>query len=369
VGVLVRIEDLARQALVGVSRGHPERRPRPNGEPLRFIFSIDSEISMGGARADNALPPIGARRRIWGETEQGAFGISRFIELFDQHRMRGVFFLEGVARRLVGEAELAEAARFITERGHDVELHVHPEFEVDPAPWRSNGGTRPSALLHEHSFEEQRRLIRETAAAIERWTGRRPIAFRAGGYSASEVTLRALAAEGLFIDSSYDRWAIDSGSCGFRRELELNDVAVLDGGVLEVPVTNLTARGPRGGVRPMELSSLNTSEVIAALEQMYEAGARVCCAVTHSFRLLRAKDHQYREVVPDLFNLHRLRALLRYLDANRDRFEVVTFRDLPAGAWRAGGLANGSAPFYPTPPLWSSLSRLALQAFKDRGVV
>lgn len=367
---LTRVEDLTRRTLVSLSRDRPDARPRPDGDRLRFIFTIDTEISMGGAKPNNDLQPVGPRRRIWAETDDGAYGITRFMDIFDAHGVRGVFFFEGVARHVVGEEELAKAARCIVERGHDVELHLHPEYEIDIDRWRTNGVARPSKYMFTYSLDEQRRYIRETGDALERWSGRRPIAFRAGGYTANQTTMQALDAEGLSIDSSYNRWAIGEGLCAFPRELELNDAAIIDHGILEIPVTNLKTYGPRGGLRPMELSSLNVAEMVATVEQLYEAGARVCCAVTHSFRLVRTRDVQYRNVAVDWFNIHRIRALCRYLKAHQDRFEVCTFRDLPLEKWRRDGLASdGSAPYYPTPPLWSSLSRLALQGLKERGAL
>jgi hypothetical protein len=250
-----------------------------------------------------------------------------------------------------------------------VEIHIHPEFEMDLKGVQERRATSPSPLFFEHSLEEQRRYIREGLDCLERWTGRRPCAFRAGGYSASERTIEALAEEGVFIDSSYNRWAIDLGLCGFSRARHLNDVALFPGRVLEVPVTNLSTRGPRKGMRPFELSALNVAEMIAALDQLYEAGARVACGVTHSFRLLRARDHQYNDVAKDAVNLHRLRALCRHLAMHGDRFAVCTYRDLPLERWQKSLPQPSEEPYYPTPPLWSSVSRLALQAIKDRGAV
>jgi hypothetical protein len=267
----------------------------------------------------------------------------------------------------VPEAELAEAAAHITSRGHDVELHIHPEFQMDLSRVQRGETKSPSASLFDHSYEEQRRYIRENIAVLSKWTGVAPVAFRAGGYSANEVTLRALHDEGISIDSSYNLWAVEHGWCGMSGTPKINDVAMLEPGVLEVPVTNLRARGPRGGLRPFELSALNTSEMISMLEQLYAAGTRVACGVTHSFRLVRARDHQYRDVAVDHFNVHRLRALCRFLAKHSDRFRVVTYRDLPISRWRT--LSAQSEQFFPTPPLWSSASRLVLQAVKDRGVV
>lgn len=361
-----RAADLARLKLLDVSRRRGGRRA--DHEPLYVLFTIDTEISMGGALKDHSVSPVGADRRIWGETSSGRFGIELFMDEFEAHGMRGVFFYEPVGKHVVGEENLAAAARAIVERGHDVELHVHPEFKMDLDAVRRGDMEKPSARLHNYSLDEQRRYLREAADDLEKWTGRRPIAFRSGGFASDEVGAEACAAEGIPIDSSYNLWAVERGVSPFSLPTPLNDVAFLENGVLEVPMTNLVTRGPRAGYRPFELSALNAAEMIAAVEEMYEAGMRVCCTLTHSFRLIRTTNHQYTDARLDWFNLHRLRAFLRHLEANADRFRVVTYKDLPLERWRTE-LSAPSAPVFPSPPAWTAVTRMALQAIKDRGVV
>jgi hypothetical protein len=110
--------------------------------------------------------------------------------------------------------------------------------------------------------------------------------------------------------------------------------------------------------------------MIAVLEELYAAGARVACAVTHSFRLIRTHDHQYRDTAIDYVNVHRVRALSRYLRRHRDRFRVTTFRELPVADWmRTLDDGSGRSAHFPSPPWWSSLTRLAVQALKDRHAV
>lgn len=332
------------------------------------MFTIDTEISLGGALDDPLLEPVGADRRIWGQTEHGRHGIELFMDVFDEHDLRGVFFLEPFGSRLVDPRPLEEAARLIVERGHDLELHVHPEFRIDLREAQRRGET-PSGLMHEYSLEEQRAMVREGADLLERWTGYRPIAFRAGSFGLDETGADACLAEGIAIDSSYNLWAIDHGPCAFSRRPPLNDVALLRNGMLEVPVTNLFARGPRGGLRNFDLASLNTSEMIAVIEEMWATGARVVNSLTHSFRLLRTTNVQYQGARLDPINLHRVRALCRWLAENRDRVQVCTFQDLPVERWKKELGAPPARPTYPSPPVWASATRLAVQAIKDRGAI
>ncbi|MCC7386907.1 MAG: hypothetical protein IT384_34035 [Deltaproteobacteria bacterium] len=268
-----------------------------------------------------------------------------------------------MGKHVCGEEPLAAAARYLADRGHAVELHIHPEF-------KAHAETRVGDLeenIFRYSADAQRALIREGLDDIERWTGRRPIAFRAGAFGACPGVLEIAAQEGIRFDSSYNLWAIGQGPSGFDAALGLNDAAPL-GNLLEVPVTNLAVRLSRTGLKPFELSSLSTMEMAAAAEDLWASGHRVCCSLTHSFRLVRSRERQYRRVRADGMNIHRLRALARYLRARPDRFEIVTFDDLPAQQWMAERRRSDSRPL-PSPPLWASATRLAVQAFKDWGVV
>lgn len=330
------------------------------------MFTIDTEISLGGALEDLSNAPVGARRRIWCETDEGRYGIEAFMDVFDEYDMKGVFFFEPFGVNLVDPEPLKAAARYIAERGHDVELHIHPEFDINLERARKQSQP-PSPFVRDYSLEHQRGLIRRGADLLEAWTGRRPIAFRAGSFGLDEVGLKACLEEGLLFDSSYNAWAIQNGYCGMHSLPRLNDVTLLEDGLVEVPVTNLFARRIRRDYRPFDLASLNTTEMVSALDQLHEAGARVCCSLTHSFRLLKTTNVQMSDARPDQFNLHRLRALCRYLAENSDRYQVSTFKDLPTDMWRLQ--KPSTQAFYPAPPTWSSLARVALQAVKDRGAI
>ncbi len=367
-----RVEDVARKAMIkalgGVefSGSLPQQNQRPAQAPLRFMFTIDTEISLGGALDDHNLSPVGAERRIWCQTEAGRYGIERFMDVFDEFEMKGVFFFEPFGVNIVDPGPMKEAAQHIANRGHDVELHVHPEFNINLEEQRALG-TTPKNLMRNYSLQEQRRMLIEGADMIEQWTGRRPKAFRAGSYGLDAVGLQACAEAGLSFDSSYSAWALEVGICGLSRDPLLNDLTLLENQLIEIPVTNLWHHRPRGGVRNLDLASLNTTEMVAALEGLHEAGAWMACSITHSFRLLKIFDQQMQRTRPDHVNLHRLRSLCRYLHQHRDRFEVCTFEDLPIEALKKQLRPPPARPYIPSLPRWMSMTRLALQAAKDRG--
>lgn len=173
-------------------------------EPLRFLFTIDTEVSLGGALEDRSLRPVGAGSRIWGQTRHGRSGIDTFMDIFDEFGMKGVFFVEVCGRHLVQEKTLAHVARHIRARGHDVELHVHPEFIVNLARSRKLSLPKPSAYLCDYEPHVQKSLLFDAFETLKTWTGHAPVAFRAGSFGSNETIFPLLAQLGIKIDSTYN---------------------------------------------------------------------------------------------------------------------------------------------------------------------
>lgn len=339
----------------------PVQLDRP---PLAVLITIDSEVSLGGAVRNTGVWPVGVGPRIWGDWPGGAAGVGLMMDIFDAAGVIGVFFLEVEGRHLVGEEDLAAVAAHIHRRGHRVELHMHPEFRMDLADVRIQDAPEPSPNMYDYSIEVQAARIREGAALIEAWTGRRPVAFRAGSYAGDRSTVEAVRRAGLTVESSYNRWGVKHGDSGFPPELLLNDLCRVEG-VLEQPISCYRAPAPHGGLRQLDLAGMTATEAIWAVEAQYAAGARTACAIHHSFRLLRTTDVQYTDARPDRVNIHRLKTFCDYLAAHQDRFQVIGFEDLEA-------LDAGPLPpvhELATAPRVAAWPRLLMQGLKDRGVV
>lgn len=130
--------------------------------------------------------------QIWGElpAEPERWGITRIMDILDRHGARGTFYLTPYESAKHGESLLAEAAKTVIDKGHDLQLHTHPLPMF---------GVQGLAGL---SIEEQVHILRTGRDLLEQWTGYRPIAHRSGAYKADENTLRALDAIGMEIDAS-----------------------------------------------------------------------------------------------------------------------------------------------------------------------
>lgn len=308
---------------------------------LDVYLTIDTECSMGGAWDSPTLVPVTPERAILGVSGTHRYGAPLIMDLLEEHGLRGSFFVEVFAAAVVGEAPVSATCREIVARGHDVQLHLHPVFRYYER--RRKGLIAPDQLpshmdrIGGHSPAQQTELLEEGVSVFERLVGRKPVAFRAGNYAADHATLAALEKVGIRYDTSFNAAYLGS-SC------LITDVAVTNspwrtGSLWEIPVTVFsTGTGPLSGVKPLEISAVSFREIRSVLEQAERLGMGTATMVLHSFSLFKKADFQFSRIRPDRLLVRRLGRLCAYLGANRDRFRVSTFSELPVPRVDAPGL-------------------------------
>lgn len=111
------------------------------------------------------------------------FGLPRLLDLFEEFELQATFFIVGRDLEHPAKRELiADIAR----RGHALANHS----------WSHHFG------LEQATEEERQREIERTSTALAELTGRRPLGFRAPGYTAGPQVLTALSRAGLRYDGS-----------------------------------------------------------------------------------------------------------------------------------------------------------------------
>lgn len=227
---------------------------------MKLILTVDYEVfGNGSGSVDRCV--IAPTRRILEIAESHGAPVTLFVEglEFDAMRAAGEDGAEGPFRDWVAvRSQLRAAVR----RGHDVQLHLHPQWSearyetgawrVDLSRWRL--GDLDAVRIRE-LIGRGRRLLEDVVRPVR--TEYRATAFRAGGWCiqpAREV-LEALEAEGIRIDSSvapglrqadHGRWfdfrsaPRDRSHWPVRNDVTRPDAA---GRVLEVPIAV-------GSVRP-----------------------------------------------------------------------------------------------------------------------
>lgn len=262
------------------------QRERPvAGEDARvlFLFTSDTEFGLTRVRVPDFRRAV--EEQIWGRFGDGEAGIGKQMELLDAHGFKGTFFVDILAEYWAGEDGLLQPVfDEILGRGHDIQLHLHPNphlrFASDERIRRLANATKdddPAAF---------RAAIELALGLFERRAGRPPVAYRAGAYRIFDSHFSILRELGISIDSSINPFK----NCNVAPWLRTRTQPFRVDGVLEIPIS-LRARFKQGTWRalqyvpqidaPLQLPALEDSVAAAAA-----APATVCC-IAHSVSFLR----------------------------------------------------------------------------------
>ena len=176
--------------------------------PRKIVITTDHEIFGNGAGdvRRHVVEPTEAMCRI---AERHGVPVTVFFELeeylaFERHA--------GVLRKELGydpAALMREQAVDLARRGHDLQLHLHPQwFGADrrDGEWVLDQTKLTVDALFE-STDETCRYIAERKSALEDLSERPVVAYRAGGFAAQPGgrLLEGLRRSGIVIDSSVVR--------------------------------------------------------------------------------------------------------------------------------------------------------------------
>jgi hypothetical protein len=327
---------------------------------VRVYLTIDTECAEErGASA----PALGWDLRVWGRfaNQQRALGIELIMAELARHDMHATFFTEALGSAYFGEAELAAVCRAMLAGGHDVQLHTHP-VQIR-ANYRTLGEPAASDDIADYDVAAQAELLTRGIAVLERCGVPKGsvLGFRAGNYGANNATWEAMARAGLVVSSNYNPSYFHH--CKIRTEVASAGLFRAEHGIWELPITTFTERG--GGSRHAQITAISAGETITLLDDAHRAGIHEVTIVTHSFEFYHLDSATPPSGRPNTVNVRRLRALCRFLDANRDRFEVDTVGAL-ARRLRDGDEQPAEAPALPSPRGRDhhKLARLVEQAYK-----
>lgn len=292
---------------------------------MRVHFTVDTETSMGGAWSNSAYTPLPLDRTVFGKLGSDSYGIPLIMSILEEHDFRATFFTEVFCTDNVGHEPVATALRSIQARGHDAQLHLHPEQRFY-REFINGGERREESLLFTFPADEQRDLIRKGIALFRELSGKTPRVYRAGCYGAAEVTLRALRENGIEIDSSYNM-AYLGNTCGFETP-QLNAPLMMEG-IQEFPVTVFRVSGVPG-YKPLEISAVSVTEIMATIRLLQKAGCPDVVLVLHSFSLLKNGGVRYEHCRPDHLVIRRLKKLCGVLSQLRGEIEVSVLGEAPA---------------------------------------
>lgn len=294
-------------------------------QPGVFI-TFDVECSMGGAWGDPTLKPIAPRLGMMGEYGDNRLGIPLICDILSRYGLKATFFLEPFNDELGYPGQTEPVVQHLINNGQDIQLHVHPNH-MHYGLHRANKEYTRTDQLADLDPDWQRQLIADGASRLEKWTGKRPIAFRAGNMGASEETLKALFEAGLWIDSSYTFPYVE-GQCRFPDGQQFNG-SKWYGQVLEVGLSGFRQPKVPGlhPAKPVDLMGTSFEECRDATRMICDAGADAV-VILHSFSLFKVRDVQYNGGKLNRIVTRRFEHLCRWLSENRDRYPARTFSEL-----------------------------------------
>lgn len=293
----------------------------------RVFITVDTEHSIGGAFQDPTFKPVGNDLRIFGKIQGREFGIPMIMDIADEFGLPVVFFLEVLNYHYFGKDETRKVCEYILGRGHDVQLHLHPNYLnfKEPLP----GLLKYRDNMAFYSSEDQYRLISEGRSLLMEYGVSNPVAFRAGNFGADHNTLQALAENDFKFDSSYNL-AYPYTMQDIKKDCVINDLTAM-GSILELPVTCFEENIPciRRRIKPLDINGAGFGEIREILEYCNKKHFSCVTIILHSFSFYQARDPQYHSVRIIHPVIKRFRKLCHYLSRQNDQFDVVCFKSCP----------------------------------------
>ena len=160
---------------------------------------------------------------------QGRAGIVEMMDIADRYGVKLTFFLD-VLEEVVYPKQIEAAAKLIVARGHDLQLHTHPE--IMPAAFFAKMGFARKAS-NDLNEAEADALFREVKNIVADWNIPPFIAYRAGSYRYSPGLVQAMPKAGIAFSYNYN---IAGRS---QIQLGLANVAMFrwENDVVEIPVS------------------------------------------------------------------------------------------------------------------------------------
>jgi hypothetical protein len=308
----------------------------------RLMITVDVEAFPKRAEKDHV------DRLIWGRYPDGRGGIGEMMDIADKYGVKLVMFLDYIEEYLWGD-QIMEVAREIHARGHDLQLHSHPENFPD-AFWEERG--IPRLKLAGNATDEQADAMMAFLCDRQmKATGVAPIAYRGGGYRYGPATVRAMGRHGVRLNSSYvatsDNQLFKAGRLPQFK---------WDNGCLEVPISCMTLYQSQEKFYHLNFNHSSCADVrrmMMTLEAFYRqmGDDAIAMMVMHSWSFSKeGPDGHFSTPIPDY-----LERFDRFLAAIAGKIEVIdsatAVRLLDSGAVPVAGvvaidaMAEGSAAF------------------------
>ena len=292
-----------------------------------LIITVDTEAQPPRQSEDHV------QRLIYGRSKKGDFGIGEMMDIADRNSKKISFFVDFIAE-LLYPGEIQAVCEDILNRGHDVQLHAHPEFAAVDF-WEELGIAREGSMNH-WNYEQASKVLSWMMQKCSDWGLPTPVGIRGGGYRYNMHLLHASADSGLTLDFNYNH---------LHRKIPLNEITQpqpfnigplpmfqWSNGLYEVPVSTIRMEEDfaKTGSRKRfdEYFIRNLKEGV--YEKMYEffdetKGPGVLIMLLHSWSFL---GFNQKKGYYEFDNLGKRDAFDSFLANLPEDIQVITVREL-----------------------------------------
>lgn len=287
-----------------------------------IYITVDTETSIGGAFSNPLLKPVGKEKRIYGKIAGEHYGIPLIMDIADSYGLKITFFVEVLNHYYFGKEDNYEVCQYILKRGHDVQLHLHPNylnFKLD----------EPQKLIYsdnmyDYDLETQTQLIKEGKELLKEFGVNNPLAFRAGNYGADINTLKALKKNDIKIDSSYNLSIPHKYIKITKRKINDSDEIK---GVFEFPITCFKIKFlNQEYIKPLDINGVSFSEIRKTIESLSENKVNNIVIILHSFSFINNYDLQYNNLKIRKRIIKRFERVCEFISGN-EKIDNLTFSE------------------------------------------
>lgn len=239
---------------------------------LTIFITIDTEDSY-----------FDVPRLITGEGLAGSPGVYKILDITEKYGFQSNIFLDVYSHNEFQPGVLQNIAKSIHNRGHAVELHTHPDIQLN--------FYKNSILCY--SLEEQIGILEYGKRLIYQWTGENPIAHRGGSYAINDHTLSALHQVGIPIDSTL---FFNHKNNKIQNRLTVNKMSQYSN-TLEVPITYVRVvkkNGDRLDTK-FDLDALSYLELVRVIQLAKDHNLQTLTLFLHSFSFINKKTKNASE--------------------------------------------------------------------------
>ncbi len=95
---------------------------------MNVFLTFDIEVWCNGWDDLDRAFPASFERYIYGHSAHGDYALPQTLAILNRHGLKGGFFVEPLFAARFGIEHLEVIVRLIREAGHEIQLHLHPEW-------------------------------------------------------------------------------------------------------------------------------------------------------------------------------------------------------------------------------------------------